>query len=198
MNNETADEEAKPERKLGRRARMAAILPAVGQEEVPSADVTPIDRPQYSRAFENFVKNTDDLVGLLAYALYKEAIREEARHGVKLDGSVRNPTPALIKAFRSDAEKRISDTVRRGIEDAAPDIEQSAVSVAITVLGSDIKNHINEKTSFKSSLLVNIIAWLVTLAIATIVIFLFGKPDITGVLVDRMANTPSSSPAAGK
>jgi len=36
----------------------------------------PAASTSYSRAFETFVQDPDDLVGLLAYALYKRHIRE--------------------------------------------------------------------------------------------------------------------------
>ena len=45
----------------------------------------------FSKAFDNFVRDdSEDIEGLLAYALYKRTVRDQCRQGVAVDGKVRN------------------------------------------------------------------------------------------------------------
>lgn len=46
----------------------------------------------HSKAFETLVQEPDDVVGYLAYALYKEGIRERVRAGQDVPRYLRNPT----------------------------------------------------------------------------------------------------------
>ena len=92
----------------------------------------------YSRAYENIVSGPDDLVGQLAYALFKSSVREEARRGNYPDRARRDPTPMMVDAFRRAAEQQISELVRSSIEEARPDIEQNAMTAAIAGLESEI------------------------------------------------------------
>ena len=47
----------------------------------PQLSEPPRHAEPHSKAFETFVRDTEDLVGLLAYAFYKESIRERVRAG---------------------------------------------------------------------------------------------------------------------
>lgn len=60
----------------------------------------------YSCAFEKLVIDGEgDVVGLLAYALFKQSVREAAMAGEVLPAAQRNPTATSIKAHRDAAEK---------------------------------------------------------------------------------------------
>ena len=67
----------------------------------------------YSRAFETLVQGPDeDIVGLLAYSLFKASIRERVRGGQDVPRHLRNPTTAETDAYRGQAE-RIPSNMRR-------------------------------------------------------------------------------------
>ena len=62
----------------------------------------------HSRAFETFVDGQDDLIGLIAYALYKQNLREVALSGRLLPiASTRVPTPTEVSTYQGDAERRL-------------------------------------------------------------------------------------------
>jgi hypothetical protein len=172
----------------------------VTEPQAPEGDGAAVDdcHSPYSRAFENIVQGPEDIVGLLAYALYKEAIREEARQGGAVDGSTRNPPPATVTAFRMAAEQRLTEVVKRGIEEAIPDIQQNAFTSAIAGLESEVKSHIDQRTSFATALFTNIIAWLTTLAIAAIIIFLLNRPSPEQSVAHAMQGLESHQPPTGK
>ena len=152
----------------------------------------------YSRAFENIVLGSEDIVGLLAYALYKEAVREEARQGGTVDGTTRNPPPATVNAFRMAAEQRLTEVVKRGIEEATPDIQQNAFTAAVAGLESELKSHVTQRTSFGTALFTNIIAWLTTLAIAAIIIFLLNRPSAEQSVAGAFQGLEANHGNAGK
>ena len=63
----------------------------------------------HSRAFEALTEGDyDDVVGLLAYALYKKAIWEAVANGTRpTPGPNRNPQTTEVQAYRSAAERRL-------------------------------------------------------------------------------------------
>ncbi|WP_156500315.1 hypothetical protein [Croceicoccus bisphenolivorans] len=155
-----------------------------GQQE-PKGDVKPTSAPPYSKAFENFVENPDDVVGLLAYALYKRSIKEDIMRGQNVPGYSRNPQITVVSAFRSNSEILIADIVQRAILEATPDIEQNATASAIISSANSVKTHIDDKTSFKNALIANIFAWLISISIVAIILFISGKADVAQVLAQE-------------
>jgi hypothetical protein len=142
----------------------------------------------HSKAFENLVSGPDDLVGLLAYAKFKQGIHEAAIAGNHMDKAARNLTPAMVEVFRSAAEQMITQVVNDGLQAAAPDIEKSALRTAMDAHFAEaataakeeqsaITKHIDRRTSFLSAFLINVAAWVVTLLIAVLIIFLWGRPS---------------------
>lgn len=146
-------------------------------------------QPQHSRAFENLVHGPDDIVGLLAYAKFKESVREAAVSGNHMDRGARQVTPAMVDVFRSAAEQMITQVVDEGLQAAAPDIEKSALKTAMeaqfaeTVAAikterSAVTAHIDRRTSFWNSFFTNLAAWVVTLLVAVAIIYLFNRPSV--------------------
>ena len=86
----------------------------------------------YSRAFETFVSGQDDLTGLIAYALYKQSLREAALSGRVLPAAAhRAPTLTEVSAYRGDAERRLQTFVANAVDMASPDIIERGVGISI-------------------------------------------------------------------
>lgn len=132
----------------------------------------------YSRAFGNFVQSDDDVVGLMAYALFKRGVREEAQRGRVSLGGDRDPPPTVVEAYRQAAEQRLAGVIQAAIDEARPELQSSAFMDAVEKSTADISNHITTRTDFKSALFMNLIAWFVTLGLTALIIWLLGKPDI--------------------
>jgi hypothetical protein len=144
----------------------------------------------YSRAFENFVSaegGEQDVVGLVAYALFKQAIREEAVSGTLVGGDARNPSATTVRTYRAAAEQLLTGVVDRALDEATPDLQQSAVLAAIEGATGQIKSHVTDRTGFGSALLTNLLAWVLTLAIAALVLILAARPSVEQT-VARAAN----------
>jgi hypothetical protein len=60
----------------------------------------------------------DDIVGLLAYALLKQNIREEASRGIPVDRAFRNPSAVTISLYRGSAESKLNAFASRVIDEA--------------------------------------------------------------------------------
>ena len=117
-------------------------------------------------------------MGLVAYALFKQAIREDAAAGAAVSGDARNPSPTTVKTYRAAAEQLLTNVVDRALDAATPDLQQSAVLSAVEGAVGEIRGHVTDRTGFGSALLTNLIAWVVTLAIATLVLFLAARPSV--------------------
>jgi hypothetical protein len=89
------------------------------------------DNRQYSRAFDNIVQDEDDVVGLLAYALYKRAIREEAQDGRRSPGDTRNPPRTVVETYRSAAQMMLGDVIQNSLEEAQRDCQDFRVWAGI-------------------------------------------------------------------
>jgi len=171
--------------------------------------------PAYSRAFEALVQGADDVIGLLAYATYKQSIREAALAGQAVDDrSSRDLTPALVGALRMAAEQTITEIVNNGIAQATPDIQNTAtiatlnghrteVLSAIQGERQRIESHVTSRTGFLPAFLTNLAAWGVTLLIAVAILFIASRPSVESTLtnsLDRPAAkaTPGNVPPAPK
>ncbi len=143
----------------------------------------------HSRAFGNIVRDPDDVVGLLAYALYKEAVREEVSQGAANHPASRNPPRAVVKIYREAAEQRLAAVVNGAIAQATPDIEAAAIGSVVQASEQVIKtkidgvalrleSHVDKRTGFMGSIVTNLIAWLVSLAITIIILVLANRGGI--------------------
>lgn len=164
---------------MARTPRAAGVLPA----------------PSFSRAFDRIVQDADDVVGLLAYALYKEAVREEVIQGASPNPADRNPPNAVVKIYREAAEQRLSVVINGGIAQATPDIEAAAIGnvvkaseILITTkldgVTTRLEDHVNKRTGFLSSITTNLIAWLLSLAITIIILLLANRGGIQDAAVN--------------
>lgn len=160
--------------------------------------------PQYSRAFEKLVQGPDDVVGLLAYANYKMAIREMYQTGQSVDLSARSLTPTSVQTYRSAAEQKMTEIVEDGIQAAAPDIRNSALMALIEknhvetaqltqTTRDEIKGYIRDRTGWGSSFLTNMAAWIVTIIIASLILFLASRASVEQTLADKLSDRPAAS-----
>lgn len=144
---------------------------------------------QYSKAYERFVEADDDTVGMLAYALYKSSVRQEAMQGAAPVIRSRAPVPALIDVYRQAAEQRISEMIARALAQATPDIQASAAIdaintaqkasiVAIESAERNVKTHVDSKTGFWQAVVTSFVGWLLTLGVTAIIIFAAGRPSV--------------------
>jgi hypothetical protein len=147
------------------------------------ADPPPGER-SYSRAFENLVTGEQDVVGLLAYALFKQAIREEAGRGNAPTGDTRNPSPTVVQVYRQSAQRQLEEFVALNIEEARPELQRSAMLDAVETARLDLRGHIDRRTGTGAALLTNIIAWVITLAITVLILSMAGRPDPGQTLAD--------------
>jgi hypothetical protein len=137
---------------------------------------TPLPCP-YSRAFDNIVQDDDDVVGLLAYALYKRAIREEAQQGQKSNGDSRNPSRTVVETYRQAAERTLASVIDASMEAAKPELQVSAALDAIESSRLDLREHVTQRTSFIPALITNVVAWAFTLLITVLILLAFNRPD---------------------
>lgn len=177
------------------------------------SDVAPnqeAQAPAHSRAFEALVQGADDVVGLLAYATYKQSLREAALAGQALpDRASRSLPPALVTALRSSAEQTLTRVVGDGIAQATPDIQNTAT---IAILGTNqaelltalqgerqrIEGHITARTGVLSSFLTNLAAWAVTLVIAVAILYLANRPSVESTILKSMDKPAASPPRQGE
>jgi hypothetical protein len=124
----------------------------------------------YSKAFENLVREQDDLEGLLAYALYKQTLHERRQNGMPISSSAdRSLASSEISTFRSMARTSLkafeSIVIAREKDDI---VKAGALSVT-----ESIKRTINERTAVLPSIfigiVVGIVAWVLSLGITIVV-----------------------------
>jgi len=162
--------------------------------------ITPRKGCDYSKAFENFVSTedgNDDVVGLVAYALYKQAIREEAlRSGEPPSPIQRDPSQTMVRTYRAAAEQSLTKIVQIAIEASTPDIQRSSILNSIDAAVVEIKGHTTSRTDFGYALFTNIFAWIITLAAASLILVLADRPAVEQTLAnaaDRMTSEPAHS-----
>jgi hypothetical protein len=153
-----------------------------------SGTVSSSAQPSHSRAFETFVDDDpEDLVGLLAYGLYKQNLREAAMRGSPVPPSVhRHPTTTELNAYRGDAERRLQRFADAAIAQATPEIVQDGVGNAVEHAVIELTDVINTKTSLKAAIFANVIAWVITLAVTIIIVTAFYLPNWQADLIDRI------------
>lgn len=164
----------------------------------------------FSLAFDNMVQEPDDTVGLLAYALFKQSIREDAARGVRSNGATRNPTPTTIEVYRNSAKRRLQDFANKAIEEATPDLQQSAYTNAISTLNANLStvqanlmSHVDRRTSMWGAIVTNIVATILILAITVLIIQAVYLPNWQADLIEAVKkgaetstrqNTPTKPP----
>ncbi|MBY0332629.1 MAG: hypothetical protein K2X49_18395 [Acetobacteraceae bacterium] len=143
----------------------------------------------YSRAFESFAPDGNDLIGLLGYALYKAHIREAFLNRQAVNtGSNRAPTQTEIRAFRGEAERRLSVFADSMVEQATPEIERAGVTREVHASRDAIIAEMGRRTSYRTAIATNVIGWLVSIAI-TVLVALSGIPDWVVRLVSHTGSS---------
>lgn len=152
----------------------------------------------YSQAFETFVRpeaeGEDDVIGLLAYALYKQAIREDAIAGNAIPGEKRTLSETAVQAYRGAARQLLTGVIDQAILDATPSIQESAVREALQTAEAAIKARIDERTNWKAAVGTNLVAWLISLAIAFLILVLARAPEVTSFFAGKFSHQQGQQP----
>lgn len=166
------------------------------------------EAPDRSRAFELLVQDPDDIVGLIAYAKYKESVREGAIQGNLANLAARNLTPVMVNMLRSAAKQMIAQVVSDGIAATTPEIQQTAavnavnstkeeVKAAVEKCRSDtarklgeerqkIETHVTKRTGFLGQFLTNMLAWIVSLIIIVLVVLSRQGQNVEDAVIDAV------------
>ena len=142
-------------------------------------------RPEsvHSRAFEWLVDGPDDVFGLLAYALYKRTIHERRLGGFRATPPAdRDPTATEIDAYRNQAKKYLSTFGAAAVAAERANIIEDALGKDRAALTAEIRR----ATSFWTSVLTGIIAWIISILLTILVVF--AAPDWVTALVRHVAS----------
>lgn len=156
---------------------------------------------EYSRAFEVFVSsepNEDDVVGLLAYALYKQALREAVTQGrPHLLAPQRTPSPTERDAYRGAAERLLQRFAQASVDAARPEMLQSGFDVELRRAEGEIKQLVQARTTVWAAIGTNLVAWVITLAVTVLVVNFFYLPNWQERLVPRPTSATPAIPVDG-
>lgn len=157
------------------------------------------ENADYSRAFEVFVSSEpdqDDVVGLLAYALYKKAVREAVIGGRRqVPAPHRTPSPTEREAYRGAAERLLQRVAQASVDAARPEILQAGFDAQIARAESEIKELVRSRTRVGAAIGTNLVAWIITLAVTVLVVNAFYLPNWQERLVPH-ASSATSPPSA--
>lgn len=139
---------------------------------------SPLPDKGYSRAFEAFVQGDDDLLGLLAYALYKKAIQEARVTGKSVpEPGHRDPSEAEKRAYKSLA-KDMLDVFGESAQNSARDsILDGGLRSDLNALRTEIFAHIDQKTSWTSAFIINLAAWVASIGLTVLLAVAVAAPS---------------------
>lgn len=120
----------------------------------------------YSRAFETLVREPEDIVGLLAYSLFKASIRERVRGGQEVPRHLRNPTAAETDAYRGQAERILERYAEGVIAEAEPGITAAARGTAKDEIIAEVRN----RTRAWPAIGYGVVAWFISIVITVVVV----------------------------
>ncbi|WP_349369669.1 hypothetical protein [Salinarimonas sp.] len=139
-------------------------------------------------SIERFVQPTDDngervLVGLLAFAVYEQDTREligaEGVAPEQVDGHHLLLTSGQIELYKASAHVHVERLARTVLDQLRPEIEEETRTQAIDAAKSEIVATVRASTSWRTVVLFNVVAWLLTLAITFLVAVGFGNLTLT-------------------
>ena len=142
---------------------------------------------EYSRAFERLVRpgeerDEDDLVGLLADAYYKRDKRDLVLTGELSENLLkdhhRTLTPGLIEQYRESALRRLEAYAQTVVATVEPELRETTRLDAIISARNEVIAAVESSTKWWLSILWNVVAWLISLAITFLVIAGLGKITI--------------------
>ncbi|HSV28675.1 MAG TPA: hypothetical protein VLL76_03925 [Candidatus Omnitrophota bacterium] len=148
--------------------------------------------PAYNPVYERLVRGDDDLVGLVAYGLYKQSKRDWIKryfdkHGASpsddlLLDYVDRYSDADLNRFREQAEDMMLRFAEVMVEDRAPLIREegltAALSARLDAFGDLIRDNSGLKMNVAANILANLILGGVTLILVLGVYFAPDIPDI--------------------
>lgn len=138
-------------------------------------------------------------MGLLAYALYKQTVRESVASGrPPLLPAQRHPAPTERAAYRGDAERRLQNFAAAATDEATPEIIARGVGVAVDAARIDLIATINRRTSVWTAIGVNLAAWIITLAITVLLLVAIYLPNWQAALLEHVKAVQTPSPPSGQ
>jgi hypothetical protein len=128
----------------------------------------------YSRAFEALVRegDEDDVVGLLAYSLFKSSIRERVRSGQDVPLWMHNPTATEIGIHRGQATRILERYGAAAVDEATPDIVESARAGAKSEIMAEIglvRSTILSRTRAGPTIGYGVAAWFISIVITLVI-----------------------------
>ena len=165
-----------------------------GTETAPVAGSGPED-PRHSMAFEAFVEKPNDTLGLLAYALYKQVVHQDARKGIFRDKFKRSPGEHEVRIYKDAAWGMLEEFGNSMVKDATPDIQETKVSqelatvnANIATLQTNIVATIQGATGLGKSVWSNILAWLAISTLIIIIVVITKLPDAYSYIANWARN----------
>ncbi|HYD67615.1 hypothetical protein [Azospirillum sp.] len=150
----------------------ATIDPALSTDETQAG--------VYNTVFERLVRSPDDVVGLVAYGIYKQGKRDwlaryRRKHGRAPDDRALEAyhdhiSDTDLERLRNDAERMMLAFAEVIVEDRAPEIQRQAQIRNLTDIEDRILKRIDERTRFSDSLKANLTAWLISLVVIITVV----------------------------
>ena len=128
----------------------------------------------------------------MAYARYKQMIRDHVRQGLMASGAVKNPSDEQIIFFRESAASELARFAAQAIDEAREEIQNSATLQELKNTKEEIKNEISYATGFGRSIATNFIGWLVTVFVMVLVYFGLSTPAIPD-LINKIKNKSETS-----
>lgn len=169
----------------------------------------------YSRAFERFVEDEQDIEGLLAYALYKKSVRSRALDGRLEDRARRDPSDPELSVYRGAARSLLESFAQAAIIANTPQIldaaeverldslhsalERHTATVASVVvertaaLKSELSHHVTARTGYWGAIVTNLAAWLFTIIITAAALIGVSQPNV-GARIGDFFRQLSGSP----
>lgn len=139
----------------------------------------------FSTAFDKLVQGSEgeaDIVGLLAYALYKRDKREvaatQAIDASHLRDHHKTLTSGLLTQYRESALRLLEAYSQAVVDRAEPEIRAAARIEAVDSARDAIVREIKNSTAWGWSILWNVVAWLISLAIVFLVTVGTGKVSL--------------------
>lgn len=157
-------------------------------------------RPGASRTFEKLVAGEDDLVGLIAYSLYKRAKQEwsvDSRSQEEADKYCEIATGAHVANLRTSAETKLNDFAQGIYDQYESELRQELTREISSGLKqellAELRGHITDRTRFLSSVAAGVVAWIVSLLITLLVAYSLLGPDFREVFELRTSPSPSAA-----
>ena len=148
----------------------------------------------WSKAHECFVENDDDLIGLVAYGMFKGSIRQDHMSGTRT-GTSRDPSPSMVKNLRSAAERKLELLVQANIAENQAELQESGATEAVREAETRLGARIDARTSTRTAIVTNVVAWVITLGLTAVILILANFKDAAGAIADAVIRRPPAQSA---